>query len=143
VIRVAAKRGVRPGGASAGSSLIEVLFVMIIIGILVAIVMPMYLGQRERAKNAAVREGGRTIAIALLSYVSAAETEVPWPPQCDQATLGAYLPASEWPENPFTGLPMSEVAAPSDGNYTYEPVPGGDKHRLRVYLHDAGPFLVP
>ena len=38
--------------------MIEVLFVMIIIGILCAIAIPMYLGQRERAKNAAAVDGG-------------------------------------------------------------------------------------
>ena len=44
--------------------MIEVLVVMIIIGILAAIAIPMYLGQRDRAKDAAAR-GGRQIATAL------------------------------------------------------------------------------
>ncbi len=143
MMRIAGGRGGRSGGASAGFSMIEALFVMAIIGILAAIAIPMYLGQRERAKNADARIGGRTIAIALLSYVSASDADDPWPPQCDQATLGVFLLGPEWPENPFTGLLMSEVAAPEDGDYTYEPLPGGDKYRLRVYLHNADPFLVP
>ncbi len=129
---------------SAGFSMIEVLLVMIIIGILCAIAIPMYLGQRERAKNAVVREGGRSIAVALLSYVEASDQDDPWPAQCDQATLAPYLPASEWPQNPFTGQPMKAVAAPADGDYTYEAVPaGGGKQHLRVYLHGAADFLVP
>ena len=122
--------------------MIEVLFVMVIIGILTAIAIPMYVAQRERAKNAVAREGGRAVAIALLSYVSASGDNS-WPPQADQTTLAQYLKANEWPVNPFTGLPMSPVAGPSDGDYTYESVPGSDKHRLRVYLHGAAPFLVP
>ena len=116
---------------------------MIIIGILAAIAIPMYLGQRERAKNAAARVGGRTIAVALLSDVTESDADDPWPVQCDQATLAAYLPASEWPDNLFTGLPINPVAGPSDGDYNYEVVPGSTKHRLRVYLHEAVPFLVP
>lgn len=122
--------------------MIEVLLVMIIIGILCAIAIPMYLGQRERAKNAVVKEGARSIALAVLSYVTDTD-DASWPAQCDQATLAPYLPASEWPTNPFTGLPMKAVAAAADGDYTYEPVPASSDHRLRVYLHGADPFLVP
>ncbi len=90
-----------------------------------------------------MRVGGRTIAVALLGEVTESDADDPWPVQCDQAALAAYLPASEWPDNLFTGLPMSPVAGPSEGDYMYEAVPGGDKYRLRVYLHDAAPFLVP
>ena len=62
--------------------MIEVLFVMIIIGILAAIAIPMYLGQRDRAKDAAARAGGHQIATALLSRVLDSEAEDPWPAEC-------------------------------------------------------------
>ena len=40
--------------------MIEVLIVMVIIAILAAIAIPMYIGQRDRAKDAAARAGGQT-----------------------------------------------------------------------------------
>ncbi len=43
---------------------------IVIIGILAAIAIPMFLGQRERAKNASAVEGGRTIMIAVLTYAA-------------------------------------------------------------------------
>ena len=60
--------------------MIEVLFVMIIIGILAAIAIPMYLGQRDRAKDAAARAGGHQIATALLSRVLDSEADDPGRP---------------------------------------------------------------
>ncbi len=80
--------------------MIEVLLVMIIIGILAAIAIPMYLGQRERAKNAAARVGGRTIAVALLSCVTESDADDPWPAQCDQATSGRLPSCDRVAEEP-------------------------------------------
>ena len=57
--------------------MIEVLIVMVIIAILAAIAIPMYLGQRDRAKDAAARAGGRQIATALLSRVLDSERRGP------------------------------------------------------------------
>ncbi len=132
----------------AGFSMIEVLFVMVIIGILTAIAIPMYLGQRDRAKNAAARHGGREIAIALLSYVADSNADDPWPSTCDPATLSAYLNAEQWPENPFVpGERMHTVTSPSVGNYLYEREPGGGSepppYHLTVFLDDQPDFVVP
>jgi type II secretory pathway pseudopilin PulG len=127
--------------------MIEVLFVMIIIGILAAIAIPMYLGQRDRAKDAAARAGGRQIATALLSSVLDSEAEDPWPAECTAATLGPYMVPDQWPGNPFDpGTPMHTVTGRSVGNFLYEREITGPEPRpyhLTVFLQKQADFVVP
>jgi len=124
--------------------------VIVIIGILASIAIPRYVGSRSRAKNADVRTGARAIAIALYSYVLEAKDEGdgdPWPARCDQATLAAYLPASEWPRNPFRdGAPMEQVDEARLGDYGYVRETGGPeprKYHVVAYLDGQEPFVVP
>ena len=103
----------RPGAT--GFSMIEVLIVMIIIAILAAIAIPMYLGQRDRAKDAAARAGGRQIATALLSRVLDSDADDPWPATCDRddaRTLSGPRPVAGQPVRPRHADAHGDVALP-------------------------------
>jgi prepilin-type N-terminal cleavage/methylation domain-containing protein len=134
-------------GADTGFSMIELLFVMIIIAILAAIAIPMYLGQRDRAKDAAARAGGRQIATALISYVLDSTADDPWPATCTPATLGPYMSPEQWPANPFDPATlMHTVTERSVGNYLYGQESTGPEPRpyhLTVFLMKQADFVVP
>jgi type II secretory pathway pseudopilin PulG len=127
--------------------MIEVLVVMIIIAILAAIAIPLYLGQRDRAKDAATRAGGRQIATALLSRVLDSDADDPWPVSCDPASLAEYLPPDQWPANLFEdGVRMHAVTERAPGNYLYERETTGPQPRpyhLVVFLKKQADFIVP
>jgi prepilin-type N-terminal cleavage/methylation domain-containing protein len=100
-----------------GFTLIELLVVIVVIAVLAAIAIPAYAAQRDRAKDAAVKEGSHVIQTAVMAYAAdhggaypATEyvTCTPADPAADN--LGNdYL--DTWPRNPWTGKPMKNTGS--------------------------------
>ena len=135
-MRVAGRRG--------GFTLIELLIVMIIIAVLMAIAVPMYFGQRARAKDASVKEGTHTVLVGVQSY--AADNEDTYPDQAAgglEAQVGSQL--LPWPENPFVDPPVAMTNGPVEaavaiGDIVYTHAAGTDIFTLGGKLRDGSVF---
>ena len=123
-----------------GFTLIELLIVIIIIAILTAIAIPMFLVQRDKAKNSSVQGGAHAIEIGIATF--AVDNGDTYPANvATRAVLVApdgepYL--SEWPKNAWTGADMKDGAGL--GDYTYTSLTG--HFRLAGHM-TTGDFVVP
>ncbi len=101
---------------------------IIIIGILAAIAIPMFLNQRTKAKDSAVKAGTHIIEVGTMAYGADPEHLDTYPVEVNPLTLvdsdGESL-IDNWPTNPFTGGPM---AAGSGRGHP-------DRGRLRLRAH--------
>lgn len=121
-----------------GFTIIELMFVVVIIGIIAAIAIPNYLRFAQKAKEAVVVENMHTIQLAVESF-AVVQLGV-YPLQADEPSVKGELPGNAYPDNPFTSAETivawnADPASP--GEITISNV--GTGYRLRG--HGATGFL--
>ncbi len=122
-----------------GFTLIEILVVLAIIGVIIAFMLPNFLGTQDRAKEGSVKAILHSVQLAIEAYNMENEiypigTNVPLKSLYDNYLApGGYL--SSLPKNPFTGQPYTDQDIPGKIVYNYDQNSG--KYTLTGYKRNG------
>lgn len=110
-----AKREGRPRGLCLAGIIIGFAW-FAMAGLIMVISIPMFMNQRDEAKDASVKEGIHSIQIGVQTYAVDNQDAYPDPSMVSQSGMASYL--DYWPTNPYTNLPMTQGTGPGDFTYT-------------------------
>ena len=133
-----AKREGRPRGLCLAGIIIGFAW-LAIAGLLMAISIPMFMNQSDKARESSVKEGIHSIHISVQMYAVENQDAYPDPSMVSQSGMASYL--DYWPTNPYTGSPMVQGTGP--GDYSYELNAEGTSFSLTGYGEDGPVISVP